>query len=96
MIQTIKENKDWFTGTTLIMNNNSKWLGDDTPCLTYGLRGRLCFEVEVRVLPLFLENLPLSPSLQSVLVCLPGRSQDHLMTYTLVWMEESEMSLLWI
>ena len=46
--QTIRANQGWFTNTTVIMNNNSKWLADDRPCLTYGLRGRLCCDVEVR------------------------------------------------
>ena len=46
--ETVRANLGWFPNTTVVMNNNSKWLTDDRPCLTYGLRGRLCCDVEVR------------------------------------------------
>lgn len=38
---------DWFAGATLLLNNNNTWMGEDRPCLTYGLRG--CVELDITV-----------------------------------------------
>jgi len=46
--QAIADNMDWFSGATLLMNNNNTWMGEDRPCLTYGLRGCVELDLEVR------------------------------------------------
>jgi hypothetical protein len=43
--QTLMDNLEYFTNTDLIFNNNSTWLGEDTPCVVYGTRGRMRVEL---------------------------------------------------
>lgn len=45
--EAIQWNKEWFHGTSLVLNTNNVWLDEDTPCLTYGMRGLLKLEVHV-------------------------------------------------
>lgn len=45
--EAIADNMDWFTGASLLLNNNNTWMGEERPCLTYGLRG--CIEVDIAV-----------------------------------------------
>ena len=37
----------WFPDPKLIVISNSQWIGDEVPCLTYGMRGMLCATVRV-------------------------------------------------
>ena len=37
----------WFPDPRLIVISNSQWIGDEIPCLTYGMRGMLCATVRV-------------------------------------------------
>ena len=37
----------WFPDPQLIVISNSQWIGDEVPCLTYGMRGMLCATVRV-------------------------------------------------
>lgn len=46
-VETIEEQKDWFSGLSLLVNSNNTWLGNDVPCVTYGLRGCVVFSVSV-------------------------------------------------
>ena len=46
--QGIADNLDWFAGATLLLNNNNTWMGEERPCVTYGLRGNVQVDVEVR------------------------------------------------
>lgn len=39
--EAVKSNSKWFAGTKVILNCNNTWLGEQTPCLTYGMRGML-------------------------------------------------------
>lgn len=39
--------QEWLKGVDLILNSNSAWLDDKTPCLIYGLRGLLQLRVTV-------------------------------------------------
>ena len=45
--EAIADNMDWFAGASLLLNNNNTWMGEERPCLTYGLRG--CIEVDITV-----------------------------------------------
>jgi acetylornithine deacetylase/succinyl-diaminopimelate desuccinylase-like protein len=43
----IEDHLSWFPDTRLIIISNSQWIGDEQPCLTYGMRGMLCATVRV-------------------------------------------------
>ena len=45
----VQEHKDWFKNAELIIISNSQWIGNDLPCLTYGMRGMICVTVKVFV-----------------------------------------------
>jgi len=36
-----------FAGTQLIIISNTNWVGENVPCLTYGMRGMLSLSVQV-------------------------------------------------
>eukprot|EP00171_Calliarthron_tuberculosum_P014229 IDg14229t1 len=38
---------DWFQCTTLILTSNSYWLGEERPCITYGMRGVVDLDIRV-------------------------------------------------
>ncbi|KAL6070205.1 glutamine amidotransferase subunit [Balamuthia mandrillaris] len=44
----IQSNLDWFKGTDLLLFSNNFWLGEKTPCLSYGLRGVIQLAVTVQ------------------------------------------------
>lgn len=46
--QAITQNLRWFEGTQLIIISNTLWVGENVPCLTYGMRGMLSLTVQVR------------------------------------------------
>lgn len=37
--EAIRSHMHWFENTSLILTSNSTWLGEETPCITYGFRG---------------------------------------------------------
>ena len=37
----------WLEGTDLIVISNTQWVGENVPCLTYGMRGMISLSVEV-------------------------------------------------
>ncbi|KAI9269351.1 hypothetical protein BY458DRAFT_187021 [Sporodiniella umbellata] len=39
LYEAVNQNKELFEGIDLILLSNSYWLGEDLPCITYGLRG---------------------------------------------------------
>lgn len=43
----VEENLEYFKNVDVIFASNNYWLGDDVPCLTYGMRG--CLELRVQV-----------------------------------------------
>jgi len=45
--EVLQSNKRWFEGVDLIVISNTLWVGEKTPCLTYGMRGMLSLSVEV-------------------------------------------------
>jgi acetylornithine deacetylase/succinyl-diaminopimelate desuccinylase-like protein/predicted glutamine amidotransferase/WD40 repeat protein len=45
--ETINAHQHWFTNTTLILTSNSYWLGEERPCITYGMRGVVDIDVTV-------------------------------------------------
>ena len=46
--EAVKSNLHWFEGTQLIVISNTLWVGEKTPCLTYGMRGMIALSIEVR------------------------------------------------
>ncbi len=45
--EAIQWNREWFAGASLVLNTNNVWLDEETPCLTYGMRGLLKLELQV-------------------------------------------------
>jgi acetylornithine deacetylase/succinyl-diaminopimelate desuccinylase-like protein/predicted glutamine amidotransferase len=43
----VAANKHWFGDTTMILTSNSYWLGEERPCITYGMRGVVDMTVSV-------------------------------------------------
>lgn len=41
----LQSNKRWFEGVDLVVISNTLWVGEKTPCLTYGMRGMLSLSV---------------------------------------------------
>lgn len=37
--QSIAANLDWFSDAVLVVISNTVWVGENKPCLTYGMRG---------------------------------------------------------
>lgn len=45
--EVLQSNKRWFEGVDLVVISNTLWVGEKTPCLTYGMRGMLSLSVTV-------------------------------------------------
>jgi len=45
--ETLESNTHWFQNTKLIVISNTLWIGQDRPCITYGMRGMITMSVEV-------------------------------------------------
>eukprot|EP00850_Spirogloea_muscicola_P002699 SM000010S04337 [mRNA] locus=s10:1062363:1070596:- [translate_table: standard] len=45
--EAVQANLEWFEGTGFILSASGSWFNDEYPCLTYGMRGLICLEVEV-------------------------------------------------
>ena len=43
----VQEHVQWFANPELIVISNSQWIGNELPCLTYGMRGMICITVRV-------------------------------------------------
>lgn len=43
----LEDNIRWFENTALTVMCNTQWVGEEVPCLTYGMRGMLSMNVEV-------------------------------------------------
>lgn len=46
-MDAVEQHKDLFSNVDMILLSNSYWLGEDVPCLTYGLRGVIHASIEV-------------------------------------------------
>ncbi|KAK9917148.1 hypothetical protein WJX75_001304 [Coccomyxa subellipsoidea] len=46
--EAVQANLHWFEGTQLIIISNTLWVGEEVPCLTYGMRGMIAAAVEVK------------------------------------------------
>ena len=46
--EAVQENIRWFDGTDAILISNTLWVGEDHPCITYGMRGMISMSVEIR------------------------------------------------
>lgn len=44
----VQQNLRWFEGTRAILISNTLWVGEERPCITYGMRGMITLSVEVR------------------------------------------------
>lgn len=40
-------NQHWLEGTQLVVISNTQWVGENMPCLTYGMRGMIALSIEV-------------------------------------------------
>ena len=45
--QAVNHNLHWFEGTKVVLISNTLWVGENRPCLTYGMRGMLTMSVEI-------------------------------------------------
>lgn len=45
--RALSAHKHWFDNTTMILTSNSYWLGEERPCITYGMRGVVDMTVAV-------------------------------------------------
>lgn len=48
-LEAITNHQDLFEDIDLILLSNSYWLGEDTPCITYGLRGVVRADITVNI-----------------------------------------------
>ncbi|KAK9839468.1 hypothetical protein WJX81_003920 [Elliptochloris bilobata] len=46
--EAVQTNLHWFEGTQLIVISNTLWVGEQVPCLTYGMRGMISASIEVK------------------------------------------------
>ena len=46
--EAVQENIRWFEGTSAILISNTLWVGEEHPCITYGMRGMINMSVEIR------------------------------------------------
>lgn len=46
--EALQSNLHWFEGTQLVVISNTLWVGENVPCLTYGMRGMIAASIEVR------------------------------------------------
>ncbi|KAF5826183.1 hypothetical protein DUNSADRAFT_4271 [Dunaliella salina] len=47
--ETLMSNLTWFEGTQVIIISNTNWVGENIPCLTYGMRGMISLSIQVSV-----------------------------------------------
>ncbi|GMH45158.1 hypothetical protein BSKO_13115 [Bryopsis sp. KO-2023] len=45
--EAVQENLQWFENTVLTVISNTQWVGEEVPCLTYGMRGMISMKVTV-------------------------------------------------
>lgn len=45
--QAVQNHLHWFDGTVMILTSNSYWIGEERPCITYGMRGVVDLNVTV-------------------------------------------------
>lgn len=45
--QAVESNRYFFAGTSMILTSNSYWIGEERPCITYGMRGVVDIDVVV-------------------------------------------------
>ena len=50
--EAVKSNLHWFEGTQAIVISNTLWVGEKTPCLTYGMRGMIALSIEASLFSL--------------------------------------------
>lgn len=46
--EAVQDNIRWFDGTDAILISNTLWVGEEHPCITYGMRGMISMSVEIR------------------------------------------------
>ncbi len=45
--EAVQQNLRWFEGVQLIVISNTNWVGENVPCITYGMRGMMSVSVTV-------------------------------------------------
>ncbi|GAX84568.1 hypothetical protein CEUSTIGMA_g11989.t1 [Chlamydomonas eustigma] len=45
--EAVQSNLRWFEGTELIVISNTNWIGENIPCVTYGMRGMMSLSINV-------------------------------------------------
>ena len=61
-----------FEGTQLVLISNTQWVGEQVPCLTYGMRGMISLSIEASTGPLVLGSLTAhAPALTLTLALTP-------------------------
>jgi hypothetical protein len=58
--ESVAANLDWFADASLVIISNTVWVGENRPCLTYGMRGMVTASLVVSSLVLFLRLLLVS------------------------------------
>lgn len=43
----VQQHSSWFEGTQLVVISNTTWVGENVPCLTYGMRGMIALSIQV-------------------------------------------------
>lgn len=46
-LKALEDNLHWFENVVLTIISNTQWVGENEPCLTYGMRGMLSIDVKV-------------------------------------------------
>lgn len=59
--EVMQANLGWFANTRLVVISNTLWVGENRPCLTYGMRGMISLSVEVSAPPWMACTAPASP-----------------------------------
>lgn len=47
--ESVAANLDWFADAVLVVISNTVWVGENKPCLTYGMRGMVTASLVVSV-----------------------------------------------
>ncbi|KAG1669406.1 hypothetical protein FOA52_004057 [Chlamydomonas sp. UWO 241] len=45
--EAVSRNLHWFAGTELVVISNTNWVGENVPCITYGMRGMVSMSIIV-------------------------------------------------
>lgn len=55
-METVRQNLHWFHNNVLTVISNTQWVGENVPCLTYGMRGMISLDISVPCCQIFHPN----------------------------------------